>query len=162
MPRLPNRVQGSPFGSVNYNSPNANLPIKPVSILQPGPAQAVEQFNHPSIPKEVARALNQLQTNIQQATSQVKADPTSNKNLFEQINLIYGGSGGTFPNVISHGLDAPYRGYRVCTVRNGAINQHAAITPTTAYPADKYLLLWTEVTTVFGTATVSADIEIWA
>jgi hypothetical protein len=159
MPSVPNRIQGAPFGTSNPNS--SRLPTQTSAILVPGPAQAIEQFNHPDIPMAVSRAMNQLQQNVRGALSQAKADPTADKNLIEQLTVNAGGSNGKAPwTIVQHGLGKAYRGYRIDTVRGGFIVGHAAIAPTAQYPATTALILWTW-TQQFGTDPVTIDIEVW-
>lgn len=160
MPRLPSRIQGQPLGTLNLN--RGNLPKLQPSIFQPGPAPSPEQFNRPGVSLEVARALNDLQEKLTAAVKQVKADPTANKNLLEQVTLNAGGNGGSNPTIINHQIGSPYRGYRICTVRNGSIAGHCALSPTSQYPASTNLLLWTSVVPFSSTVPVTADIEVWA
>lgn len=171
MPRLPNRVQGSPFGTLNLG--RGNLPRTAPSILQPGPAPSPEQFNHrQGVPAAVARAMNDLQTGLSASTAQATANPTGNKQLFENVPLVQGGAGGTAPFIkLAHGLGASYRGYSILTQRGGFVTAHAAINPsvaapgvsnpTPAQPASAYLVLWVQFT-AFGSATPTIDVEAWA
>jgi hypothetical protein len=162
VPTLPNRIQGSPFGTVNTASGSNQFAVAP-AILQPGPSQPREQFSaRPGIPPEVARALNDLQTNIQQAVSRAKADPKSNKNLFEQVPLVQGGAAGAAPYlVVSHGLGSAYRGFCLQSPRNGYVTAHSAITNNVQYPPAQFLCLWVTFT-AFGSTAPTVDLEIWA
>lgn len=156
MPNIrPSRVQGQPYGTLNLNNPNGNLPRAPVAIVQPGPSQAKEQFNRPGVPSAVGRALDDLQTAIQAATEQSRSDPTANKNLFEQVNV------NTGTNAIQHGLGSSYRGYRICTVRGGFITGHCALPPTSDAPATTTLLLNLECKPSSSTP-VMLDVEVWS
>ena len=169
MARIPNRVQGQPF-NVSQASRSGlpasvqaqNLPL-PAAILVPGPAQPLEYFGSlQNVPAPLARAMNDLQTNVAQALNASKSDPTANKTLIEQLAITQGGSSGATPyNYVAHGLGAPYRGYRIDSVRNGYVTGHAAIAPTAETPASQALLLWTAFT-AFGSAPVTIDLEVWA
>ena len=175
--QLPNRVQGEPLGSPALpNTVNTSgqltgiktLGQSPPTVLQPGAVQAEEQFSHRNIPVEISRALNQVQRNVNSAMQQVKADPTANKNLHENVVLSHGtvvnGVPGK-PNVINHGLNMPYRGYRICTVKGGYLTGHSALPSTTTHPASANLLLWTQFKPfqVNGVDnTVTADIEVYS
>ena len=160
--RLPNRVQGQPLGSAPLPSTTKSLQAPTATILEPGTSQAEEQFSSPDIHPTVSRALNQLQRDIRASTAQTRADPTANKNLLEGLSLVNGAAGGVGPNVISHGLGAPYRGYRICTVRGGALTAHAAIAPTQANPSQTSLLLWTQFAPFVSGGQVLVDLEVWA
>lgn len=166
---LPNRVQGQLFGSHAPLRPVKSLGQSYQAIYQPGLSQTQEHFNHPDIPAPVARALNQLQQNIHESTAQVLADPTSNKQLLEGIALTQGTTstslGPTNPTIISHGLPSPYRGYRICTVRGGTLQGHAALAPTQSNPSSTSLLLWVQFKAFVIQGIVQAvlaDIEVWA
>ena len=160
---LPNRVQGQPFGAKALPNASKSLGQQPVAILQPGSAQAEEQFSsHSGMPPAVARALNQLQRDIRESTAAARSDPTANKTLMESVALSAGGDGGTNPTPLQHGLGGPYRGYRIGSVRGGYISGHAAVAPTAAAPASVALLLWTKLTPFVAGGAVTADVEIWA
>ena len=165
MPQLPSRIQGQPLGTANPATSATPVLLRPsVQLFQPGPSQPKEQFSHPSIPLEVARALNQIQRNIEQAASQVKADPTANKNVLENVtlqNYKTVGTGVSGWNNIPHSLGFAYRDYRICSVRNGYITGHAAIPPDAAHPATATLSLWTSLVQFNKTVPVMATIEIW-
>lgn len=163
--RLPVRVQGQPLGSKATVQPTQSLNRAPVTITQPGSAQAEEQFNHPDVHPAVGRMLNDLQKKINEAIGQTKADPTSNKNLLEGVTLTASAvSSGqpTNPTIIAHGLAQPYRGYRVCTVRGGTLVGHAALPATAANPTTTHLILFTHIAPWASGGTVQADIEVWA
>jgi hypothetical protein len=161
MPRLPSRIQGQPFGTANpaTSTPAALRPA--VQLVQAGPAQAKQWFTEPDISDGTARALNTLQRKIDEATSQVRADPTADKNVIEQVPLKNGTTGGGNFNVIPHGLGFTYRDYRICSVRNGYITGHCAIPPDAGHPANAVLSLWTQVVQFKAGVPVSATIEIW-
>ena len=84
------------------------------------------------------------------------------RNILEQVPLTSGSGGGVNPNMIAHGLSAPYRGYNILTVRGGIITGHAVLPPTSAAPAEQFLLLWTVLAPFVGGTPVTADIEVWA
>lgn len=161
--QLPNRVQGAPFGTDSASDPSKSLAAGAPSILQPGPAQAHEQFSAgPDIHPAVARALNQLQRNIAEAIGQSKGDPTAAKQLFENVTVKDGDVDGNNANVISHGLGKPYRGYRICSVRGGSLTGHAAMSPkATQPPTSAALLLWTAVKPFASGGAVSIDVEVY-
>lgn len=169
--RIPNRVQGQPFGAqpIQANQPRTNtLAGNSAALLQPGTAQGQEQFGY-GMDSATARALNQIQRNIQEALGQVKSDPTANKQMHESLQLTQGTTDKTLgpmnPTIVNHGLTSPYRGYRICTVRGGVLTGHAALSPTQSNPSNTSLLLWTQFTpfVINGvTQKVLADIEVWA
>lgn len=156
------RIQGSPYGSTNVSA--GNFPQRTPAIHQPGPSQAREVFNAPDMPQSVARALNDLQSKIASAHEQIKADPTANKNVIENLPIMGGSATGGAPtgiNFIEHQLGIPYRSYRINGVQNGYIEGHCAVAPTGSYPPKStHLLLWTKVT-AFGNSPVLLDIEIY-
>ena len=158
MPRIGIRIQPvTGFGTANFQSPR---PFLQPTTLNPGPGQAREQFNEPGIPATVARALNQIQENIHQSTQQAKGSPSGGGNLLRGVILTNGGTNGANPNVIAHGLGIAYTGYKIHAIYNGSIDKYATIAPSTAFPANRVLLLWTQVT-AFPNQNVSCDIEIY-
>ncbi len=160
MPRIPIIQQNQPFGTQNPTQQVGRRQVLPSVTLVPGPSQQIEQFNHPGIHPNVARALNNLQQQIKSAVSVNKADPTSNKNFLRGVQLTNGGSNGASPNVIKHGLGGAYTGYNIHAVYGGVVNSHSCIPPTTAQPSAAFLLLWTSIT-AFSGQTVTCDLEVY-
>lgn len=163
--RLPNRVQGQPFGTKAAVRPTQSLGTEPVAILQPGSAQGLEQYNGPDVPPAISRQLNDMQRNIGEAIGQVKADPTANKVLHEGVALnagILANGSPTNPTIVAHGLAQPYRGFRLCAVRGGTIAPPVVLPPTTANPATTHIILYVPQLTEFTGQTVVADFEVYA
>ena len=76
-------------------------------LLMKGPASPSEEFVTDD-PKNLARALSQLQQNIRTAQNPIVSLPFSQGNLFENVAVLSG------QNVIQHQLGGPFRGYILC------------------------------------------------
>jgi hypothetical protein len=135
---------------------------KPITRL-PGPSQSKEQFNHPAIPASVNRALNQLQLNVQNATSQAKARPDQNQQLIRGWSVQDSGFGSTPLNIIPHNLGQPYAGFVIWGVYGGWFAGYYAVQdlPTLAqYPLDSFLVLNIALQ-IPGSTIVTSDILVY-
>ena len=111
MPRSPTRIQNGNFGGDNptsFTPSYGNRPAVRPNVTPRGPSQAFEQFSEVNLTDTaaVARALNQLQKNVQSAVATSKNSPTANGNMVE--NVVFSNAG---PTVVQHGLGGPAKGY---------------------------------------------------
>lgn len=111
MARTPVRIQNGVFGTDNPSSftPGyGNRSQSQPTVTQRGPSQGREQFTADSLGDSaaVARALNQIQSNVNAAVGPSKNNPFADGNLVE--NVLFNGAATT---VVKHGLGAPARGY---------------------------------------------------
>ena len=147
MPRIPVRIQNGTFGTDNpsdFVQGYANRAIARPVLLARGPSQAVEQFSTPGIEPPVARALNQLQQNINSAVSVSKNSPFANGNLLEKYRLTSGS------NRVKHGLDGPARGFVFLWSDVLVTSRISGISPATDSEIG-----------IFVSATVTADIWVF-
>lgn len=159
MPRLPVRIQSSPFGP--QTTPAARIPISgSPSLQQKGPAIPIEQFNHPD--PVTNRALNQIQQNVRQALQQIKSLPHGNGNLLQNVVLTQGSASIAAPfNTLPHGLGFAYQNYHIMGTKGGYIKSAAIIAPTSNTPADRFLVIWTDLQLATGSTQVVTDIWVW-
>jgi hypothetical protein len=111
MPRAPTRIQNGTFGGDNPSSftPSyANRAAVRPNVTPRGPSQALEQFSEVNLPDTaaVARALNQLQKNVQAAVAVTKNAPQANGNMIENVTFSTSG-----PTIVKHGLGGPAKGF---------------------------------------------------
>lgn len=122
--RNPTNVIQGDYGSVNPVTPAIyRAPPKPQTQQRP-PVQAKEQFVDPQDPASIARAVNNLQQTINQATEQVKGVPFANGNLIQNVTFVNGSISGGLPvsstlTVIEHKLGRQPVGYQVVDISGG-------------------------------------------
>lgn len=109
--RLPGKIQQGAFGTRDVAPAGATpvqgrVPRPRPQLLQRGPAQGREHFTTKDgklDEQAIVRALNQLQSNTDEASSQARANPMANGHLFQGIALkgplIAGPVGGGLPSV---------------------------------------------------------------
>jgi hypothetical protein len=158
LPQIPSQVKNQPFGTQN-NAGLARKAPRPVQLI-PGPAQGIEPLNSVGLPPDQARALQAVQKNITAATQQTRSDPTANKNFLQGVPLTNGGTNGTQPNIVAHGLGFAYSGYNIHAVYGGYITAHTLIPNSNPTLDSAQIQIWTLVT-AFPNQTVMADIEIY-
>jgi len=127
MPRQAVRIQRGNFGTDNpssFNGSYANRAATRPVVLQRGPSQAIEQFGS-GVPAPVARALNQVQKNVESAVSVAKNNPFADGNLIEGVTFVNG-----VTTVVPHGLGAPARGYVIMDSDDIYFSVRVAQTPT--------------------------------
>ncbi len=124
MARTPVRIQGGAFGTGNPSSfePSyANRSQPQPTVLQRGPSQGMEQFSAGNLAdaSSVARALNQMQSNVQSAVGPSKNSPFADGNLIEQVTFTFGAA-----TIVKHGLGAPARGYMMMNANSVGVTTH--------------------------------------
>lgn len=142
MPRVPFRISQSPVGSTNPAAPGRAAPAYSTRSL--GPSQQREQF--------ADRALNRLQTAINQAVSVVKSLPFADGNYLANVSMVQGA------NTLQHGLGRAWQGYMVVNVQGGLVASmatfaaaHDATTPA----------LDAGVIVITSTAACAASVWVW-
>lgn len=156
MPSIPSRIQQQPFGTFNPAAPGRR--IKP-ALQAKGPALPQELFVDPNIDVNVKRALNQIQSNVRQALSQVKGSAFAYANIITNWTLTQGSANGVAPNVIDHGLGMPATGYAILSTVGGYVTAHALIAPA---PTVNLIQVWTQYTAFAGVSAVTANILVFA
>lgn len=129
MARTPVRIQSGAYGTDNPASSTASYGSRAMpqpSVLQRGPSQGREQFSSAGLADSasVARALNQIQANVDTAMGPSKNNPFADGNLIEGVVF---NSSATTP--IKHGLGGPARGYVIMNADANAATHRVAQTP---------------------------------
>lgn len=162
MPRIPGSIQNSAYGTEN---PNLSITLRKVvepAVTVRAPAQGKEQFSaNEGMEPDVARGLQQLQSNIDAATAQTKGSPTANKNVLQGVVLANGGANGASPNVLKHGLGRKAVGYSILNVSGGYVTAHALVANPNSAEDDGYVRIWTTRTLFAGATAVVAQIEVF-
>ena len=131
MPRQPSRIQTAAYGTDSTASATPsylNREIPRPAQLSRGPSQGLEQFGA-GIDPNVARALNQIQSNVKSAVSVAKNNPMGDGNLIE--NVTFTGDLTTI-TIVKHGLGAAPRGF---TLQSHNDSGYALLTQQAQVPA---------------------------
>lgn len=159
--RNPASIQNGPYGP-ERPSVGTRRQAPPPFTLQRPPAQGVEQFGAEVADANVARALNQLQENIRQATSQAKTNPLADCNLLVNVTLVNGNDGGRDAMVLSHGLGRPLQGFQIQSSTRGGYVYRSALVPNDNPDEDASVFrLWVMAQPFDGFTSVTADILVY-
>jgi hypothetical protein len=149
MSRIPSIIR---TGTNNSNRPPSQL-LPGISSQNRGPAVTREQFSTSGLDPNVARALQQIQTNMANAHAQARGFPLNNCNVLERVPVVIGGNLGAPPyTIIQHGLGTRFRGYFIlANYGSGTITGHVVIPNAITIPNqpspmdDTQIQLWISV-----------------